>query len=458
MPVRRPLCSASFHPSAGERTSRQQVPSPQDVRRLEARRSAPSEGGAPSLRGLPGRRRSRQDPRSRPVHEVVLCRPEAARSEGTPPSNWPPESGLGARAGKSFDAKVSPSRARANGLSLVELLLALALGLVVTLGLAQQYAGGRASASDLMDQADVQDSGRYALSFLRQSAAAAGHLGCNGHAVRLTNVLNGDWDDLFEFNLSRPVQGFDYQGDGASTALDDWSPSLAPLPRQAGGSTVNALSKGTGIRPERLVPGADVVVFRRLQQPVFALAAGLAPDGEPVIRKSPGGRLRAGDVALVSNCEQAAMFRITRIASAGAGQSVLRRAPGSGPYGNDGGRSLSESDRGYGGAIHGEGAQVAQVVTEIYFVGRGARGGEPGLWRRSGASRPVELVAGIVDLQVWAGVDGDRHDGFDGPNRYLPFSALADDSVIRSMSVAVTAASAGATRRLAQTLSLRNAR
>ena len=70
----------------------------------------------------------------------------------------------------------------------------------------------------------------------------------------------------------------------------------------------------------------------------------------------------------------------------------------------------------------------------------------------------AELVAGIVDLQVWAGVDGDRHDGFDGPNRYLPFSALADDSVIRSMSVAVTAASAGATRRLAQTLSLRNAR
>ena len=327
----------------------------------------------------------------------------------------------------------------------------------MTLGLAQQYAGGQASASSLMGQADAQDSGRYALAFLRQSAAAAGSLGCGGRAVRLTSTLNGDWDDLFEFNLRRPVQGFDYQGNGASTNLDDWSPSLAPLPRRVGGSTLNALKKGTGIHPRRLVPGSDVIVFRRLQHPVFALAAELAGSGDPVVRKSAGGRLRAGEVALISNCEQAAMFRITRVASAGAGQSVLRRAPGSGPYDNDDGRNLSESGPGYGGATHGEGAQVAQVVTEIYFVGHGAGSREAGLWRRSGTSRPVELVAGIVDLQVWAGVDGDPHDGFDGPNRYLPFSVLADDQVIRSISVAVTATSGDATRRFAQTLSLRNA-
>ena len=349
------------------------------------------------------------------------------------------------------------ARSLNRGLSLVELLLALALGLVVTLGLAQQYAGGRASASGLREQADAQDSGRYALAFLRQSAAAAGHLGCGGRTVRLRSVLNGAWDDLFEFNLRLPVQGFDYQGNGASTNLDDWMPSLAPLPRQAGGSAVNALKKGTGIRLGRLAPGSDLIVFRRLQQPVFALAAELAGSGDPVVRKSAGGRLRAGEVALISNCEQAAMFRITRVASAGPGQSVLRRAPGSGPYDNEGGRSLSESGRGYGGATHGEGAQVGQVVTEIYFVGHGAGSQEAGLWRRSGTSRPVELVAGIVDLQVWAGVDGDRHDGLDGPNRYLPFSALADDQVIRSISVAVTAASGDATRRFAQTLSLRNA-
>ena len=350
-----------------------------------------------------------------------------------------------------------PAGPPSQGLSLVELLLALALGLVVTLGLAQQYAGGRASASSLMGQADAQDGGRYALAFLRQSAAAAGYLGCGGRAVRLTSVLNGAWDDLFEFNLPRPVQGFDYQGNGIATALDDWSPSLAPLPRQVGGSTVNALAKGTGIRPARLAPGSDIVVFRRLRQPAFALAAELASGGDPVVQRLSGSRLRAGEVALISNCERAAMFRITRVASAGPGRSVLRRAPGSGPYDNDGGRSLSESGQGYGGATHGEGAEVAQVETEIYFVGHGAGGGKASLWRRSGVSRPVALVAGIVDLQVWAGVDVDPHDGLDGPNRYLPFSALADDQLIRSISVAVTAASEDATRRFVQTLSLRNA-
>ncbi len=339
---------------------------------------------------------------------------------------------------------------------MVELLLALALGLVVTLGLAQQYAGGRASASSLLQQADVQDRGRYAMAFLRQSAAAAGNLGCNGRAVRLRSVLNSDWDDLFEFNLSRPVQGFDYRGDGSSTALGDWMPSVVSLPRQAGGGTVNALDEGTGIRLERLVPGADIIVFRRLKEPGFPLAGGLTPNGDPVVQDSADDRLQAGDVAVVSNCEQAAMFRITRVTAAGPGRSVLRRTSGSGPYDNDGARRLSESGRRYSGATQGEGAQVAQVVTEIYFVGRRGGSRAAGLWRRSGASRPVELVAGIVDLQVWAGVDGDPHDGFDGPNRYLPFSALADDPVIRSISVAVTAASEEVTRRFVQTLSLRN--
>ena len=312
-------------------------------------------------------------------------------------------------------------------------------------------------ASSLMGQADVQDSGRYALAFLRQSAAAAGYLGCGGRTVRLMNALNGDWDDLFEFDLSRPVQGFDSQGNGASAGLADWTPSLAPLPRQASGGTVNALAQGTGIRLDRLAPGADIIAFRRLAQPAFALADRLAPDGEPVVQDAAGGRLRAGEVALVSNCEQAAMFRITRVVAAGPGRSILRRAAGRGPYDNADGRNLSESSRGYGAATHAGGAQVAQVVTDIYFVGHGASRRSLGLWRRSGASRPVELVAGIVDLQVWAGVDEDRHDGVNGPNRYLPFSAVADDAVIRSISLAVTAASGEANRRFAQTLSLRNA-
>ena len=343
------------------------------------------------------------------------------------------------------------------GLSLVELLLALALGLVVTLGLAQQYAGGRAAASGLRAQADVQDSGRYALAFLRHSAAAAGHLGCNGRANRLGSTLNGDWEDLFEFNLTRPVQGFDYRGDGTSAALDDWMPSLAPLPRRVGGATVNALASGTGIRVDRLAPGADLIVFRYLAQPAFELAARLAPDGQPVIRNLADDRLRAGDVAVVSSCEQATMFRITGVAAGGAGQSILRRAAGIGPYGNGSGRRLSEAGRHYGGVGDPEGALVARAMTEIYFVARGSGSGETSLWRRSGASRPVELVAGIVDLQAWAGVDADRHDGFDGPNRYVPFGALADDQVIRSVSLAVTAGRENVSRRFVQTLSLRNA-
>ena len=239
----------------------------------------------------------------------------------------------------------------AQGLSLVELLLALALGLVVTLGLTQQYVGGRAIWSPASWTKPMpRTGGRYALAFLRQSAAAAGNLGCNGRAVRLMSALNGDWDDLFEFNLPRPVQGFDYQGDGASTALDDWRPSLAPLAPASQWRHGQRLGQGYGHPPWTSgAGGLTSSCFAACSSRPLPWRRSWRPTGNRWCKNSADGRLRAGDVAVVSDCEQAAMFRITRVAAAGPGQSVLRRASGSGPYDNDGGRSLSESGQGYGG-------------------------------------------------------------------------------------------------------------
>lgn len=339
------------------------------------------------------------------------------------------------------------------GLSLVELLLAMALGLVVALGLVQQYSGGQAAAAQLRDRAAVQDSGAYALGFLRRSAMAAGYWGCNSRSVRPDNGLNGRWADLFEFDVTRPVQSFDYRGDGESVELNAWSPSLAELPRQASGGVLNALVAGTGVRVDRLLPGADVVVFRRLELPTFPLAARVAPGDELVVLEIDGAELAAGDVALISDCRQAALFRITGVVANGPRLRLLR-ASGSGPYDNAGG--LASAGATFGGEAEPQGALVGRVTTEIYFIAAGAAPGVASLWRRSGAAAPVELVEGVADLQVLLGVDVDAEDGLEGVNRYLPFHELQESHAIRSIALTVRARRGQETREFAQVVALRN--
>ena len=358
--------------------------------------------------------------------------------------------------GRAFGGAVpSPQLASAHkGFSLIELMLAMALGLLVVLGVTQQFLGGRAAGVQLADAADVQDAAAYALGFLRRSARAAGYLGCGGRAMRLHNALNGAWGELFEANLTQPVQGFDYTGNGVSANLQDWSPSLASLPRREGGGTVNALTPGTGLRTDQLVPGADVIVFRHVQGPLWPLAVELAPNGEPLVADIDADNLEAGDLALVSDCQQGALFRITGMSPTAAGM-VLRRASGGGPYGNRIGATLSPSGLPYGGGGLA-GAAVGRVVAETYFIAAGAAPGATSLWRRAGAQRPAELVEGVADLQVQLGVNLDAADGRAGLSRYVPFGAVQENMAIRALSFAVTVQRGAVRRRFAQTVALRN--
>ena len=341
------------------------------------------------------------------------------------------------------------------GLSLVELLLAMALGLVVAWGLVRQYSGGHAAAAQLQARADVQDAGAYALGFLRRSAMGAGYFGCNARAGRLQNNLNGAWPDLFEFDLTRPVQGFSYRGDGTSVDLTAWSPPLAELPREGPGGTLNALVDNTGIRIDRLAPGSDLVVFRRLETPANPLVARAGPDDPLRVANVEGGVLSSGDVALVSSCRQATLFRITGIVPIG-GRLALLRVPGAGLYGNAVGRSLSDAGEPFGGDSGPQGTVVGRVLTEIYFVAAGAGPGVLSLWRRSGVAAPVELVEGVTNLRALLGVDGSPDDGLDGLNRYVRFGELQPEHRIRSMALAVTTRRDDEERLFEQVVALRN--
>ena len=327
------------------------------------------------------------------------------------------------------------------GFSLLELLIAAALGIVLIAAVVQLFAGSSRGNAVLAGQARLQESARLAVALLSRSARNAGYVGCGGRD-RLLNGLNGSWGEIVEFDVSRPVEGFD--GDGTA-----WTPDLDALPTTGGEALAFA---GNRIDPDDLRRGSDVVVFRSLEAPGRPLAGALVtavdPVGDPLVDAELP--FEADDFVVISNCRQSALFRVGRVGRVEVGGHVamLTRPAASGPFGNRADQLLSADAQPYGGATGPEGAAVARVITEIYFVALGAgvnnrRQAVWSLWRKTGAERPVELVQGVDDLQVLFGVDLTPDDGVDAPSRYL-LPGQAGGNPVRAIHFVATASSVDA--------------
>lgn len=327
------------------------------------------------------------------------------------------------------------------GFTILELLIAAALGLLLIAAVVQLLAGSSRANAELSGQARLQESARHAVALLSHSARSAGYLGCGGRG-QLVNGLNGDWRRIGEFDVSRSVEGFDGSGGG-------WSPALDVLPTHGGAGLAFA---GNRIDTSRLRTGSDVVVFRRLETPGWPLARQLSTAVDPVTLESEdplvavddGFALEVDDFVVVSDCRQSALFRIGAITTIGRAAS-LRRPAANGPFGNRSGQLLSSDDQPYGEKNGPGGAAVARVVTEIYFIARGAGANNRGspiwsLWRKTGPDRPVELVQGVDDLQVLFGVDLSPGDDLDTPHRYVRASGIAGGAV-RAVHFVATASS-----------------
>ncbi|MEM7217896.1 MAG: PilW family protein [Pseudomonadota bacterium] len=351
------------------------------------------------------------------------------------------------------------------GFSLIELMIALTLGLVVTAGIVQLFVGNNRTNELINGQSRLQESARYALDFMSRSTRNAGFYGCDPDDDKIYNTLNADWNQLFELDLQVPVEGFD--GTGAGNAIGDWTPTLNELPRNAGGSSPNAIIAGNGIDIDSLVPSSDILVVRYQVPPGHRIATMVAPFDDPIVEDNGNVGFENGDYAVISNCEQAALFQVTNVSSGGGGVT-LTRGTGVGVYANSAAKSLSEIGIEYGNAFDDQGSVVSEIVADIYFVADGAGSNNRGavtqaLWRKRGTDAPLELVEGISDLQVLFGIDTTPNDNLSSANRYVPFGGVGTNQ-IRSVRVTIEAntidvvsdAATPISRRFTQTINVRN--
>jgi type IV pilus assembly protein PilW len=303
-------------------------------------------------------------------------------------------------------------RGREQGMTLVELMVALVIGLVLTGGAIQVFLANRAAFAFNESMQRVQENGRFALDTLMFNSRMAGYLGCLS-GVNLFNNLNSS--TTVPFNFAQAVTGFEATGTGpgstfAAAAIDpsnsttatDWAPNL-PNP-------ILSLA----------VKGSDVLVVRNVSAVSQALV-GAYNSGSAVFAGATTADYAVGDIAIVSDCTKASVFQVTGVTNTTAGgvTRVDLAHAAAGTPGNNLATWLSDQQ-------YGDGAQVARAETWAYYVGRGS-GNHPALFQlrlqttsgstTSALGPPEELVDSVDTMQVLYGVDADADGDVDSYNK-----------------------------------------
>lgn len=278
---------------------------------------------------------------------------------------------------------------RQSGLSLIELMIALALGLVLTLGVVQIFLGSSQTyrLSDALGK--LQENIRFSMSTLQYDARMAGHFGCLiGDPVNQLDQTDAAYDPTIYENGA--VIGWE----ASSTGLGD---QFTITTLEAGGTS---WSNGTGDTiptgiQGQIIPGTDFIVFSGGERADVDLTGNPGPPAN-ALTTNGNSNIDQGTILTVvaSDCAGGDLFQKSNAANS----SSLAKGSGGSP-GN------TNPSGGFSGDYDND-ADIYLFRSSAYFIGEGASG-EPALFRErldAGASGAVELAEGVENMQILYGV------------------------------------------------------
>lgn len=280
-------------------------------------------------------------------------------------------------------------RSRQTGLSLIELMIAMVVGLILMAGVLSIFISSRASYGLNGAVGKIQERGRFAMDFLRTTTRQAGYLGCAGNA-NATSYLQSN---ALPYNFTRAITGF---ASTASAVGATYTLSAKPVPTTSGWSPTldNALPP--------MNPGSDTfAVSYSLQSNDPAYLTGNSSGANIYFNQAPN--FTNGQIMVISNCVTAAVIQADHV----NGSKVVVNS------GNDAtpGNSVQGLPPG-----NWTGAQEATVLVTAFYVAQDAAG-NPALFEAttnpncaspdtcSGGFQLQELVPGVEAMKVLYGVD-----------------------------------------------------
>lgn len=309
------------------------------------------------------------------------------------------------------------------GFSLVELLIAMTLGLILLTGMLAVFSGNKRSSDLNTAMANIQENARFALSALSRDVRISGYQGC----------LDPVQGNVFVNSVDSPVLQEGWNTDG--------SPQHNILLTSTTGAVVQnealwspALSGGF-VPPvtNPAIPGTHVLSVQYGTQSDTALAgaitlAGISNPSGPIITESNLG-FEAGDLAIIASCDSADLFTVSTAAPFNDGQILQHAAP----LNTDG--SLSYPS--YGDQRNLRLTRVMHFRSQIYYIGDTGLTNESGdqiraLYQQSypyndPLNPPSELAQGVENMRLSFGMDttdGIRYVSADDPE-YDPLNVAS---------------------------------
>jgi type IV pilus assembly protein PilW len=328
-------------------------------------------------------------------------------------------------------------RRKMQGLSLIEILIALAIGSLLVLGLVEVFAASRTAYQLSTGLARVQENGRFAMDYLQRDLRMAGHLGCvndqarflpantSGTRLALASTFVGAGSS--DFSALDPALRFDIGISGheaaATASGDTLDLSTTPAVAADGNAWTPAIDARVFADMVEPVVGSDVVELRFFL-PNGAQMTSFDPAATPVaIGFDPDQLDRLTEGATnpglfgISDCMNAAVFRATTRTSSGMTVAA-------------GGMNVSTLT-GNEGFVGGQ-ARIYRAESVVYYVGLNVND-QPALRRIRYVATPgadfvaadEELVEGIESLQLQYGQDS-RTQYSETPTGNIGTSAVAD--------------------------------
>ena len=288
--------------------------------------------------------------------------------------------------------------ANQRGLSIVELMIALLLSSILTVGLFQVFSSNSFSFRLNEASARAQESGRIASEVLGREIRGAGYFGCNVESV----VNNLDQTD------------------------DEYDPDMHLYDINA------AVSSDASTRPVSAIANSHHLRFTGMDNSGIEIRT-MGPATSASFEITERGGLDSGNIIAISDCVGTDIFQISNIQQGGGGNPKVTVVANSGE--DDPGNDFT--DNGCTNCLSNDydpGAQILRPYNRTYYVGLSNTTGEPALMLQRTNGSIVEMVEGVVDMRVRMGTSNTPNNPV---NQWTEVTSLITWNDVRAVQVSL---------------------
>ena len=287
-----------------------------------------------------------------------------------------------------------PYQKRQQGLTLVEIMVAITISLILLAGVVQIFVGNKQSYRLTEELSRMQENGRFAMDHIAREIRMAAFWGCTNISVdpniTITNNLNPPNPPTTPAN--HPVDPSTSGVDGTdNSGLNDSDTLILQ----------GAYGEGLGIETHNVSAASFNVT-------------------------TVNHGLNERDVVIATDCRKADVFEITN-ANSGTNNTIVA--------------NLGNNDPGFGNATipgleYNDSGTIYRIKSVTYAIQTGASG-EPALFRNENGNN-VELVEGVQDMQILFGVDSDPTDNNQIATIYQSASSVTNMNDVVSVRITLT--------------------